>query len=266
MTESPSHRDRILREVPVRRVPTCGDRRTHAVIREELLTVMLNGRQLIRMSCLPDALEDLVLGFLVSEGLVDSAEAVSDVTVSDARDTVSVRARVDPYRLVGFRQRLAMSSGCGGGASCVSEQLPPCASRARFRPEQISERMVELQHASDVFRETGGVHCSAATDGEKLLAFAEDIGRHNAVDKTLGRCVREGVDLGSMAILTTGRLSADILSKAIRAGVPVVVSRGAATSRAIELAAAADVAAVGFARARDMNVYTAAWRLGLDAP
>jgi len=262
MTEPPTNRDEILREVPVRRLGS--DERTHSVIREHLVRMTLNGRVLIRLSCLPDALEDLARGFLLSEGIVDSTDAVSELTVSPGRETIAVKAEVDPYRFVAFRQRLAMSSGCGGGASCVDEELPSCASDARFEPGELSDRMKELQHASDVFRETGGVHCAAATDGTTLLAFAEDIGRHNAVDKTIGRCLAEHIDLASVAILTTGRLSADILSKAIRAGVPVVVSRGAVTSRAIELAEPARVAAVGFARGRDMNVYTAPWRLGLD--
>jgi FdhD protein len=126
--------------------------------------------------------------------------------------------------------------------------------------------MKELQHASVLFRQTGGVHAAAVTDCVMLSAFAEDIGRHNAVDKCLGRCLAEGTQLETRALLVTGRLSADVLSKAIRVGLPVVVSRGAVTSQAIELARSADVAAVGFARGPMMNVYTAPWRLGLCAP
>ena len=252
----------LLREVPVRHVAS--DVRTHSVIREELVQLMLNGRLLIRLSCLPESLEHLALGFLVSEGLIASKAAVSGIDVSTDPATVRVKAEVDPYRLVAFRQRLALSSGCGGAASCAEEELPVCRSEKRFDPADLSGRMKELQHASTLFRETGGVHCAAATLGPALLAFAEDIGRHNAADKTIGRALAEGVDLSSIALLTTGRLSADIVSKAVRAGVPVVVSRGAATSRAIELATGAGLTVVGFARGRDMNVYTEAWRLDLD--
>ena len=261
MTPTSENRRDVLRKVPVRHV--AADGQTHSVIREELVQLVLNGRLLIRLSCLPEALEDLTLGFLVSEGLIESTDAVSEITLSPDRATVGIKAEVDPYRLVAFRRHLALSSGCGGGASRVEDELPHCESTMRFDPADVSERMKELQHASALFRETGGVHCAAVTVGTELLAFAEDLGRHNAVDKTIGRALAENVDLSRTAILTTGRLSADILSKAIRAGVPVVVSRGAATSRAIDLAAAANVAAVGFARGRDMNVYTAAWRLGL---
>jgi FdhD protein len=233
------------------------------VIREGLVELALNGRTLVRASCLPAALDDFALGFLAGEGLIDGPHAVWSVAVSPDAARVEVRASVDPDRLALFLERLATSSGCGGGASAVAAALPPCASDACFRPEDICERMKEFEHASTLFRQTGGVHAAAVTDGRTLEAFAEDIGRHNAVDKVVGRCLREGVDLAHRAILSTGRLSSDILAKAARTGVPVVVSAGAVTSRAIELARPADIAAVGFARARRMNVYTAPWRLGL---
>jgi FdhD protein len=215
------------------------------------------------MNCLPDALEDLILGFLASEGLVAGPGAVHQMRVSADRTKIEAHADVDPYRLVAFKERLAISSGCGGGASATPEDVSRSRSPASFRPADISSRMTELHHASPLFRETGGVHAAAVTDGLVLSAFAEDLGRHNAVDKTIGRCLTRGIALDQRALLTTGRLSADILSKAIRVGLPVVVSRGAVTSRAIELAGSADVAAVGFARGYEMNVYTAPWRLGL---
>jgi FdhD protein len=179
---------------------------------------------------------------------------------------VEARASVDPDRLALFLERLATSSGCGGGASATAATAPVCRSDARFRAEDLCDRMREFERASPLFRETGGVHAAAMTDGRTIEAFAEDIGRHSAVDKAVGRCLRQGIAPAARALLTTGRLSADILAKAARVGLPVVVSAGAVTSRAIELAREADIAAVGFARARRMNVYTAPWRLGLAAP
>ena len=262
MSDAQPHHDDVTETTPVWRLSKgAGD---HRVVRETVVAFMLNGRLLIRVSCLAHTLEDFALGFLASEGLVNGPQDISEVAVAKDLTSLSVRAEVDPYRLVAFRQRLAMSSGCGGAAACVEEDLPPVDSDARFRPEDLGERMSELQHASVLFRETGGVHCSGVTDGATLFAFAEDVGRHNAVDKTMGRSLAEGIALDSVALLTTGRLSGDILSKVIRVGVPVVVSRGAATSRAIGLARASGITAVGFARGRDMNVYTAAWRLGLS--
>lgn len=261
MARTTRSRETISREVPVWRVGPGGP--SHVVVVEHLLTLTLNGRLLLRLSCLPDALEDLALGFLASEDLIDGPGDVQELTVSVDRAEVQVNADVDPDRVVVFRERLAISSGCGGGGSSTALALPKAATGSTFRPDDVSDRMKDLQHASTIFRETGGVHAAAVTDGRTLSAFAEDLGRHNAVDKSIGRCLFEGIPLAERALLTTGRLSADILAKAARVHLPVVVSRGAATSRAVELAAAAEVAAVGFARGREMNVYSAAWRLGL---
>jgi FdhD protein len=251
----------VKRTVPVWRVGP--GEREHSVIEEAIVEVVLNGRTLVRAGCLPEALEDFALGFLASEGLIHSPADVESLAVLLPEKRIEVRAAVDPDLLVKFRERLALSTGCGRGASAVAEGLPRVSSEATFNPDDLSERMKEMDHASTLFRETGGVHAAAATDGRTLLAFAEDLGRHNAVDKVLGRCLREGRALAALAILSTGRLSGDILAKAARVGVPVVASRGAVTSLAIELAGPADIATVGFARAGRMNVYTAPWRLGL---
>ena len=271
MTESPDSRDPV-RRVPVRRVgrPPPGHRNgddaaRDTVVVEHRLQIILNGRPLVWINCLPVGLEPLAVGFLVSEGLLDGAGAISDLAVAPDLARVDVRGRVDPDRLVTFRERLSITSGCGGGASAADEALPASESEARFRPEDLIGRITEMAAASRLFRDTGGVHLAAATDGSGLSAVAEDVGRAAAVDKTIGLCLRQGAPLGERAILTTGRASADIVAKAARAGLPVVVSRGATTSRAVALARSAEVTVAGFARRGRMNVYTAAWRLGLAA-
>ena len=260
-----------VRNVPVRRVgpPRPGetsdpDAPQHAVVVEGRVQIVLNSRPLLWINCLPEALEYLAAGFLVSEGLLDGAEAIDEITVAPDLARVEVRGSVDGDRLVRFRERLSITSGCGGGASAAEEALPHCQSNVRFQSDDLTDRIREMAAASTLFRDTGGVHVAAVTDGPDLSSFAEDIGRAGAVDKAIGLCLMHGVSLAERAILTTGRASADILAKAARAGLPVVVSRGAVTSRAIELARAADVTVVGFARRGRMNVYTAAWRLGLQ--
>ncbi|MFO8015164.1 MAG: formate dehydrogenase accessory sulfurtransferase FdhD [Phycisphaerae bacterium] len=271
MTGSPASRG-LLRDVPVRRVGPprpagrgAGGASRDVVAVEHRVQLVVNARPLLWINCLPDSLEALAAGFLVSEGVLDGPEAIADVAVAPDLARVEVRGHVDPDRLVTFRERLSITSGCGGGASAGDEALPPSHSDAAFRPEDLLERLSEMAAASALFRDTGAVHLAAATDGESLSAFAEDIGRHNAVDKTIGRCLLQGVPLGERAILTTGRASADIVAKAARAGLPVVVSRGATTSRAIELARLANLTVVGFARRGRMNAYTAPGRLGLAA-
>ena len=236
------------------------------VIVERAVEIVLGGRVLVRVQCLPERLEDLAAGFLRTEGLIESPRAIAECRVAPDGGRIEVRADVDPDRLVLFRERVATSSGCGSGASAAADVLPVLASDAHFSPEDILARMKDLLQASALFRETGGVHAAALTDGRTLRAFAEDIGRHNAVDKAVGAALRQGADLAALALLTTGRASSDIVAKAVRAGIPAVVSRGAVTSRAIELGRSADAAVVGFARGDRMNVYTAAWRFGFADP
>ncbi len=269
MTEPPESRDPV-RRVPVRRVgrPPPGHRNgddaaRDTVVVEHRVQLVLNSRPLVWINCLPVGLEALAVGFLVSEGLLDGAGAVDGVTVAPDLARVEVRGRVDVDRLSAFRERLSITSGCGGGASGADEALPPAGSDATFRPDDLADRMAEMAAASRLFRDTGGVHLAAVTDGSGLSAVAEDVGRAAAVDKTIGRCLLQRVPLGERAILTTGRASADIVAKAARAGAAVLVSRGATTSRAVALARGAEVTVVGFARRNRMNVYTAAWRLGL---
>jgi len=256
-----------VREVPVCRTGVVGARPAgptrDLVVEERLVELVLGGRTLAHLVCTPTALEDLALGFLVSEGLIAGPAAVFAMAVSADASKVEARADVDPDVLARFLERRAVATGCGGGVTGAADVLPRVESDARFRPEDLSERVAEFQRASVLFRETGGVHAAAVTDGHTLAALAEDIGRHNAVDRVIGRCLRQGLEPARHALLTTGRTSGDIVAKAARVGFPVVVGRGAVTSRAIDLARGAGLTLVGFARGKRMNVYTAAWRLGL---
>ena len=273
MTDSEPSQDRVRSERvwPVGLAGRRGGRvgaegESDTVIVERAVEIVLGGRVLVRVQCLPERLEDLAAGFLRTEGLIESPRAIAECRVAPDGGRIEVRADVDPDRLVLFRERVATSSGCGSGASAAADVLPVLASDAHFSPEDILARMKDLLQASALFRETGGVHAAALTDGRTLRAFAEDIGRHNAVDKAVGAAMREELDLAHLALLTTGRASADIVAKAVRAGIPAIVSRGAATSQAIALARSAEAAVAAFARARRMNVYTAAWRFGLADP
>ena len=126
----------------------------------------------------------------------------------------------------------------------------------------ISGAMKRFRDRSELFKETGAVHSAMIIDrrGEEL-AFADDIGRHNALDKVVGDCVLRQIPLADKLLLSSGRLSVEMVSKGVRAGLPVVISPGAPTDRAVEIARAADLTLVGFARDERMNVYAAEWRL-----
>ena len=112
------------------------------------------------------------------------------------------------------------------------------------------------QKRSDLYNLTGCIHSAAITDGEHILVCAEDIGRHNAVDKVVGYCVLESISLDDKVILVSGRLSSEMATKCARWDIPIVVSRAAPTARAIDIAEKQGITMVGFMRGTRMNIYT----------
>jgi len=235
---------------------------------ERAVTIRLCGVPVVRLQCLPERIEDLAVGFLFSEAILDDAGQLGKISVSDAGDAVDVEADIDPASLAGIHEKMLLTSGCGKGASLDNlDELLDCDRRFDLSVSITAERAMELmkdfQMRSELFRATGGVHAAAIAGNDSILNFAEDIGRHNAADKVIGWAVRTGQRLNDKILLTTGRMTFDIVAKAVRVSLPILVSRSAPTDRAIELAAATHIALVGFARGRRMNVYSAATRIRL---
>ena len=134
-------------------------------------------------------------------------------------------------------------------------------SRFTISSQSILSLMQEFQRRSTLFMETGAVHSAALSNGRDILIFREDIGRHSAVDKIIGRALVEGIDMRDKIILSSGRISSEILLKAQKCAVPVVISRGAPTNQAVKLARDLNITVVGFARGDRVNVYSANERI-----
>jgi FdhD protein len=124
-------------------------------------------------------------------------------------------------------------------------------------PEEFIER-------SELFKATGGVHGAALCDADNLLIFSEDIGRHNAVDKIFGECILKDISMDNRIIITSGRVSSEILLKVARASIPLLISKSATTNLAVKLANELGVTLIGFVRGERMNVYTHRWRIRTD--
>ncbi|MEJ5200034.1 MAG: formate dehydrogenase accessory sulfurtransferase FdhD, partial [Anaerolineae bacterium] len=149
--------------------------------------------------------------------------------------------------------RWTITSGCGGGITFadLTEAARPLVSDVRVTAGQLGRLMQALQRT----QETRGVHSSALATGEELLVVVEDVGRHNTIDKLLGSCLMRGISTQDRILLSTGRISSEMLYKAARAGIPVVVSRTSPTSLSVALAAAWNVTLVGYVRRESLNVY-----------
>jgi FdhD protein len=150
-----------------------------------------------------------------------------------------------------------LTSGCGGGITFrIDHRLfPRLASRLRVTPATLAERMKDLFAAAVLYRESRGIHGAALSDGERLLVVAEDVGRHNAVDKVKGEALLRGIPTADRILLSTGRISSEMLLKAARMGVPVVASRTSPTEMAVALAEQLGVTVCGYVRPDGLNLY-----------
>jgi len=239
------------------------------VAREEPLEIQIGGASLAVVMRTPGHDLELVTGFLLTErivpapGDIDSVRPCSEVTDPAAEDNV-VRAilgeglRVDLERL---RRNLFASSSCGvcGKATIEAalEAAPPLEDAARFEAELLYALPERLRRAQPVFDETGGLHGAALFDDTgRLLVAREDVGRHNAVDKIVGWAARTGsFPLPGHILMVSGRVSFEIVQKALAARIPVVAAVSAPSSLAIELAEASKIAIAGFLRGRSLSVY-----------
>jgi len=251
-----------VRRLPVRRVPDDG--RTHDLVVEETsYSLYVSGVHLLNILCLPVALRELSVGFLAYLGLLTHPPEPATIDVDYEGQRILVNLDVATDRLQKAVQ-LQLSSSCG--AEVFGPPLPELsqarpADGFRVPAGHITETMHGLRARAPVFDRTGATHQAALTDGERVVHFEEDVGRHNAIDKVIGHCLLRETDTTRSVLLTTGRLNAQAVVKALRARVPVLASRSAPTARAVELARERGLTLVGFARGRRFNVYASPDRI-----
>jgi FdhD protein len=235
------------------------------VARETPLTIVLNGEELVTVLCTPSHQKSLAVGFLLSEGFLQRKEDVTSVVFSEERGTVSVQTVRDIELPKDFFHKRTITSGCGKGAVFYhpADQLQcrPVTSELRVMPENVRYLMRQVNGKSELFKATGGVHTCALCDGNEIVLFREDIGRHNSIDKVLGECFLEGIRTDEKIIVTSGRLTSEMLIKVAKQKVPILVSRSAPTDLAIHLAKKLEVTLVGFVRGSRLSVYSKPDRL-----
>lgn len=232
---------------------------------ERPLHVEINGEEFITLLCTPVQRRELTAGFLFSEGLVQTPGQIEALELFDQEDRINVTLTGVDFNLDDRIKKITLTSGCGRGTILCdvmdASNLDRVDRGSTFAPEKILERMQELQHRSSTYLATGGTHSAALTDGEKLWAFAEDIGRHNAVDKVLGACFLDGTDTHDKVLLASGRISSEIIMKVGRSRCPVLMTRAAATDQVIRIAETLQITLIGFARGKRMNIYTCPERI-----
>jgi FdhD protein len=224
------------------------------VVREQPLTIRVNGDRFLTILCTPVKLEALVVGYLWMERVIQSREEIVRLEVALVDGVADVEL-THPATLPTER---ILTSGCGGGITFRIDHrsFPRLDSPVRVRPEQLGARMKDLFAAAVLYQRSRGIHGAALSDGDRLLIVAEDVGRHNAVDKVKGEALLTSVPTEDRMLLTTGRISSEMLLKAARMGVPLVASRTSPTEMAVGLAEQLNITVCGYVRADTLNLYS----------
>jgi FdhD protein len=232
------------------------------VVREQPLTVFVNGEKFLTLLASPAKLDCLVVGYLWLEKVITSVAEIRRLSVSD----VDGRAEVELTRPVELPRERILTSGCGGGITFrIDPRLfPRIESPLRVSPIRLFERMKDLYLGATGYRASRGIHGAALAEPERLLYMAEDVGRHNAVDKVVGEALLAGRTTRDRILLNTGRISSEMLLKGARMGVPLVVSRTSPTEMAIALAEQLGITVVGYLQHDSFNLYTGGDHLLLE--
>jgi len=233
---------------------------SHTIV-ETPVSLTVNSQVWTTFMCTPIHLEALMVGFLFNEGVINSMNEVEDVRICEHGDNVDVWLAHDAPKPDSWTR----TSGCTGGVTAVAsiERPQPVTVSDEFNlsPGQVNHLVELLFEAQELYRETGGVHTSALSDGDNLILSAEDIGRHNTLDKIAGLCLMENRWPQKRALITTGRISSEMLQKGVRIGTKVIASRTSPSSLSIALAEAWGITLIGYARRNKFNLYAAPERI-----
>jgi len=237
------------------------------VISEADVSLTVNGEIWLSFMCTPADLEALAVGFLYNEQVIRSRAEIAALHVCQSGDNIDVWLN----HSVEKPTRWQRTSGCNGGLTHIDAPTPRSTHSIHpaiepISPETLLACMDQLLQAQEVYREARGIHCSAISDGQRVILQAEDIGRHNTLDKLAGHLVLKPVAVSPFIILTTGRISSEMLTKAAWMGAEVVLSRTSPTTRSIQLADQLGITLIGYARRTQLFVYAHPERLAAWQP
>jgi len=233
----------------------------HEVVEEVPIALFVNGRHAMTAMMSPVQLEEFVTGYLFTEQIIKGVDEIESIRIEKNRISVITK---NLFKVLGPKKTIL--SGCGGSVSFIdAEKLPKIKSDFTITTKRIEES-VKTVMSSDLHRTTGGIHVVALLTRDAVLSVSEDIGRHNAVDRVIGHGLRSGIDFSRTFIVSSGRISSEMVRKCLIANIPMIISRSATTTLSVEIAAKTGLTIVGFVRAGKMNIYSHPQRIsGMEA-
>jgi len=234
------------------------------VIEEITLTIYVNGVQFVSMMGTPLNQDWLAVGFLINEGIIEGLDEIKDLRVTPDGCCIDVWLN----RNVDLPQKMILTSGCGGGLTQEDPRpgIESLSVGSKIEPDLILKAFTHLQTKDSLYARARGVHAAGLLDLEtgKLLQVTEDIGRHNTIDKLHGACLMQDIKMEGRGLITTGRVSSEMLRKGAFMRCPIIASRTSPTSAAVDLARAWQITLVGYARHGKLRVYSNPERLGFE--
>ncbi len=241
---------------------------TDTVASEKRLRIVSDRKEILNLLCTPTMVKELVVGFALSEGLLtdESSGNLHQEWCSERIELFWKEQEIEVTIPAILPEGTAtMTSGCAKGITFISsdstEETPVIDNTMTVSIHSLLELYKKFQKKSELFRSTGGVHSAALCSDSDIIVFTEDIGRHNAVDKIIGYAFLENIPLSGKTLLLSGRLSSEITLKAIRANIPILVSRAAPTDLSVAIAKKSKITLIGFLRGQHFNIYSGAERI-----
>ncbi|WP_104722284.1 formate dehydrogenase accessory sulfurtransferase FdhD [Helicobacter mesocricetorum] len=255
----------LYQTLPIDKIKTSGEVcvEVDCVIKEERIAFYLNGKKLLSVMSIPNEQDFHIIGFLISEGVLKHISAIQNITIAKDGKSVWIEAKIVEENLKNlFREKTLTSGCCVGVAGNLEGHIIEkfIHSAYKISIDEIFKHLQVFSHSSELFDKTGCVH-KAMLVLENQILVSEDIGRHNAIDKVMGKAAMKGVDASNAVLFVSGRLSLEMVVKAVMHNIPVIVSKAAATYMGIKAAQETGVTLVGFARDNKANIYTHSGRI-----
>lgn len=229
------------------------------VVCEYPFTIFLNEQEFITLLCSPKSLKNLSIGFLYSEGIIKSVSDIDSINIDEKVGYVYIEISNLSKFVKQLYGKRVITTGCGKGSifynALDSLKCKNFKNNLDIDYKKLLDIMKVFNKKSELFLETGGVHSVGLIDDNKILYFEEDIGRHNALDKIIGSCLVDNVNIEDKSIITSGRITSEIVLKCAKLGIGRIISRSAPTNLAIDTGKKLNIEIIGFARGNKLNVY-----------
>lgn len=229
------------------------------------ISLRVNGYEIAIFQLTKLDLEDWVYGYLFSEGVIGNISDIKSIHVDAEKGVIRAELSTSLQIEAFFEKKKHYTAGCGRGVTFFSmtdvKGFESIHTNVNYLLSYLMQKRIEFSKLTPLYIQTGGMHAACVIERNGQITVREDIGRHNAVDKIIGHCLRTGLNSEDLVLMTTGRISYEMLSKAAKFGFPVVVSRTAATRQAVQLAKYLHIELIGYVRGKMSIPYNSVGRV-----